>query len=472
MLVALVAMAASAQQHRHCVRDAGRALTRGLVYNSSVSKLEGEWHVPVILAAFQDVPFATDDIAAKWDAMLNKPGFSENGAAGCLSEYFEKQSGGKFKLHFDVFGPVTLSQDMVDYGENRYGDDMNPEEMVHEASLLTGADFATYDWDHNDTLDVVMVVFAGYGENRGGTSDAIWPHKSSIYGMMVGDLSLFTYACVSELDGRGVMDGYGTFCHEFSHCLGLPDLYPDDNTIFSYFDEWDLMDGGNYANNGWSPPNYSAFERSICGWIDMTELMAATTITDMPAYDDEPLVYLIRNDADPEQYYVLENRQQRGFDSYVPGNGLLITYVDHYDGTLFCNSSSRHPQVTLITADNRTYRESEAFFGKGNEFKYTEDGHNRYLSLAAYPYVDDETVNDHLSPASLPAMTFDKPVSKIAMDEDGLISFDFLKEETAIRSALCTDDAPDVWYDLQGRRLQGRPTRKGLYIHHGQKVAL
>ncbi|MBP5776915.1 MAG: hypothetical protein J6W56_05125, partial [Prevotella sp.] len=72
----------------------------------------------------------------------------------------------------------------------------------------------------------------------------------------------------------------------------------------------------------------------------------------------------------------------------------------------------------------------------------------------------------------LPAMTFDKPVSKIAMDEDGLISFDFLKEETAIRSALCTDDAPDVWYDLQGRRLQGRPTRKGLYIHHGQKVAL
>ena len=471
ILLVLAVMTAGAQGHRYCDRDYGRARTRGIV-ESSVSSLVGEKHIPVVFIAYQDVGFSTPGIVQKWDAMLNEKGYSEHEAAGSVTDYFEKQSGGRFKLHFDVMGPVTLSKEMAYYGRNINGDDVNPQEMIQEACLLTGKDFAPYDWDGDSIVDVVLAVYAGYGENRGGKTDAIWPHKWNIRGMKVGDLELRSYACVSELDGRGVMDGYGTFCHEFSHCLGLPDLYPDDNTIFSYFDEWDLMDGGNYANNGWSPPNYSAFERSICGWIDMTELTAATTITDMPAYDDEPLVYLIRNDADPEQYYVLENRQQRGFDSYVPGNGLLITYVDHYDGTLFCNSSSRHPQVTLITADNRTYRESEAFFGKGNEFKYTEDGHNRYLSLAAYPYVDDETVNDHLSPASLPAMTFDKPVSKIAMDEDGLISFDFLKEETAIRSALCTDDAPDVWYDLQGRRLQGRPTRKGLYIHHGQKVAL
>ena len=473
LFVTLAVLFASAQQRRLCDREYNRALTRGTkVTESSVSTLEGEVRVPVVFAAFQDVPFATSGIVEKWDDMLNKSGFSENGAAGSVADYFKIQSGGKFKIHFDVFGPVTLPDSMKYYGANVWGDDVNPEEMIHDACLATDADFSPYDWDGNGVIDVVMVVFAGYGENRGGSSDAIWPHKFNIFDdMEVGDLTLCSYACVSELDGRGEMDGYGTFCHEFSHCLGLPDLYPDDKTIFSYFDEWDLMDGGNYANNGWSPPHYSAFERHICGWFDYTELDAETTITDMPSWDDEPLAYIVRNDADKEQYYILENRQQRGFDAYVPGNGLLITRVNHFDGTLFPNDYTIEPQVTLVTADNRTYRESEAFFGTDDQSKYTADGHNRYLSLAAYPYVDDETVNNHLTETSVPAMAFNKPITNITMNDDGHISFDFLKGETAIRSVL-RDEITDIWYDLQGRRLDRRPSRKGVYIYQGKKVAL
>lgn len=461
LLVALAVLSASAQQRRFCDRDLNRMLTRGTkVIESSVSTLEGEVRVPVVFAAFQDVPFATSDIVEKWDDMLNKSGFSENGAAGSIADYFKIQSGGKFNLHFDVFGPVTLPDSMKYYGANKWDDDVNPEEMIHDACLATDADFSPYDWDGNGVIDVVMVVFAGYGENRGGSSDAIWPHKFNIYDdMEVGDLTLYSYACVSELDGRGEMDGYGTFCHEFSHCLGLPDLYPDDKTIFSYFDEWDLMDGGNYANNGWSPPHYSAFERHICGWFDFTELKEATTITDMASFDEEPLAYIVRNDADKEHYYILENRQQRGFDGYVPGNGLLITQVNNFDGTLSPNRYK--PQVTLVTADDRTYRESEAFFGTGDQGKYTADGRNRYLSLAAYPYVDGETVNNHLTETSVPAMAFNKPITNITMNDDGHISFDFLKEETAIRSII-SDDAPVAYYDLQGRKIN-KPD-KGIYV--------
>jgi len=472
LLVTLAVLSASAQQRRFCDRDLNRTLTRGTkVIDSSVSTLEGEVRVPVVFAAFQDVPFATPDIEGKWDDMLNKSGFSKNGAAGSVADYFKIQSGGKFKIHFDVFGPVTLPDSMKYYGANKWGDDVNPEEMIHDACLATDADFSPYDWDGNGVIDVVMVVFAGYGENRGGSSDAIWPHKFNIYDdMEVGDLTLYSYACVSELDGRGEMDGYGTFCHEFSHCLGLPDLYPDDKTVFSYFDEWDLMDGGNYANNGWSPPHYSAFERHICGWFDFTELKEATTITDMVSFDEEPLAYIVRNDADKEHYYILENRQQRGFDAYVPGNGLLITLVNNFDGTLSPNSYSSKPQVTLVTADNRTYRESEAFFGTGDQGKYTADGRNRYLSLAAYPYVDGETVNNHLTETSVPAMAFNKPITNITMNDDGHISFDFLKGETAIRS-VHSEEVPDAWYDLQGRRLDTKPMRKGIYIYNNKKVA-
>ena len=142
--------------------------------------------------------------------------------------------------------------------------------------------------------------------------------------------------------------------------------------------------------------------------------------------------------------------------------------MKYFDHTLSPNSVSNKPQVSLVAADSRSYRESEAFFGKDN--KYTADGHNKYLSLAGYPYVMGDSINDHLTETSVPAMVFPKPISNITMNGDGRISFEFLKDETAIRS-VCSDEAPDVWYDLQGRRLATKPTRKGIYIHNKIKVA-
>ena len=114
----LAAMAAKAQQRIPCDRGAwseasvGRASTRGTIYESSVSSREGQYHVPVVLAAFKDVPFTTPNVEKEWDAMLNEPGFSKHGAVGCVSEYFMIQSGGKFQLTFDVMGPVTLPDSM------------------------------------------------------------------------------------------------------------------------------------------------------------------------------------------------------------------------------------------------------------------------------------------------------------------------------------------------------------------------
>jgi len=462
--------AASAQQRLFCDRSRVAGTTRGLVQGSSVSTRTGEWHVPVVFAAFKDVPFKYADAVAKWDAMLNQEGYTADGVAGSASAYFEKQSNGKFKLHFDCLGPVTLPDSMKYYGANRNGagDDMRASEIVQKACEAVGADWTQYDWDGNDTIDVVMVVYAQYGENRGGTTDAIWPHMSSVYHRQVGGKSLYTYACVSELNAAGEVDGYSTFCHEFSHTLGLPDLYPTDTSIYSYFDEWDLMDGGNYSNGGRAIPNYSAFERHLCGWLDYEELNAETHVAAMPAYDDEPKAYVIRDDNDPEHYYVLENRQQRGFDWYVPGNGLLITEVNHYDGTLFPNMK-KVPQITLVAADNRSYKASEKWFESIG--KYTVEGRNRYLSLAAYPYVVGDSVNNHLTTTSVPAMTIaGKPLTQIQQLGDGSVAFDFMKTDTGIRQvAQEDDDAP--WYDLQGRRLQGAPQQHGVYIRNKKKVA-
>ena len=483
-LFTFLPLSAKAQQRIYCDREARQnanehhAMTRGAVYNSSVSSLFGSYHVPVVLAAFQDVPFTTPDVEKEWDAMLNEPGFSKHGAAGCLSDYFKIQSGGKFNLTFDVLGPVTLPDPVKYYGENRsglQGEDMRPHEMIWKACLATEKDFSPYDWDGDGVVDVVMVIFAGHGENRGGIPDYIWPHKFNIYGnKKVGELSLYSYACVSELGKTEAIDGYGTFIHEFSHCLGLPDLYPISSDAYSFFDEWDLMDGGNYANNSWSPPHYSAFERQRCGWMNPVELTSSTTISGLPPFDQEAVAYIIRNDNDANEYYLLENRQQRGWDTYVPGNGLLITHVRHYDGTLEPNTSTR-AQVELVYADNRSYRESEAFFGTNN--KYTEDGHNRYLSLASYPYIVGESVNDQLTYSSTPAMKFDgKPISNIRMSDDGTISFDFM-QPTAIQDVSVSGNnaQPAEWYDLKGCRLPVQPSVPGIYIiryHNGKTIKI
>lgn len=471
IVVLLAVIAVRAQQRIPCDRDlrAGdaRPMTRGSAYGSSVSSLQGDHHVPVILAAFQDVPFTVEDVAQKWNDMLNLTGYSVKGMAGCVSEYFRKQSNGQFNLTFDVLGPVTLPDSMAYYGKNRggvQGEDTHPEEMIYKACLATEADFSPYDWDGDGTIDVVLVIFAGKGENRGGPANSIWPHKYTVYGKKVGGLSLATYTCVSELDRQGHQDGYGTFCHEFSHCLGLPDLYPNSSSVFSYFDEWDLMDGGNYANNGWAIPNFSAFERNRCGWFDPVELSGSVSITDMPSMDEEPCAYLIRNDADADQYYLLENRQQRGYDAFIPGNGLLVTYVNHYKGTLSPNASSK-PQISLVCADNRSYRESEDYF-KSHGGQYTEDGHNRFLSLAAYPYIVGDSINDHLNTTSIPAMAFEgKSISNIRMGDDGRISFDFIHEGTSLRSpGRSMEDQPVAWYDLHGRQLPAPPRKPGIYI--------
>lgn len=478
-LVHAPAVRADTGQRIPCVRTAdGQAMTRGAVTGSTVSARTGRVRVPVILVSFSDVSFFSSDVRARWEAMTGRSGYAENGAAGSVSDYFREQSQGRFEIAFDVLGPFQLAKPESYYGENLGGgraSDRRPAEMVYHACQAAAGQtsLSPYDWDGDGVIDVVMIVFAGLGENREGEDWAIWPHKSEAGGYQVGTLRLGSYACVAELRAAATPDGYGTFCHEFAHTLGLPDLYPVSGEVFSIFDEWDLMDGGNFINGGWSPPHFSAFERNLCGWLDLSELTVPTSVAGMPSMDEQPLAYVIRNDAHPTDYYILENRQQRGFDALIPGRGLLVTHVVDYSGTLFPNTAS-DTQVGLVPADNRGYEESKAFFRTRNADD-TFEGRSLYLSMAGYPYVTPDSVNDRLTDSSLPAMTLghvgtdghrflSKPVTAIRQGDDGRLSFDFMKETTGVASPAAPEARPVAYYDLRGQRLQGRPVRPGIYV--------
>ncbi len=464
--------AANAQQRLSCQRPQHAAGTRSIMADYIPTPM-GQVHIPVILAAYPDQAFSLPDadIRAYWHNLLNQPGYAEHGAQGSAADYFRQQSGGLFTPVFDVIGPVMLPQERAFYGANRSsveGNDEKASVMIYDACVAANISFEPYSWQQNNIVDAVMVIYAGPGENRGGTPECIWPHMSSL-AVQVGTMRLTNYACVSELRDRSNLDGYGTFLHEFSHCLALPDLYPVGvPSVYSLFDEWDLMDGGNYTNNGFSPPNYSAFERWLCGWYEPTELTVPATIAGMPAWNDEPVAYVVRH---PERaatdYYVMENRQQRGFDSYVPGHGLLITHVTGYRKGEINPNDDRTTCVQLVYADNRTYKQCEAYYGT----HYTADGRSNYLSGSAYPYVNGSTVTDAFTPTSMPTMAFDKPLTNICLAADGTISFDFMGGTSGIRPVTTTAAGDDGWYDLMGRRLPQAPTQKGVYIHHKKKVA-
>ena len=211
----------------------------------------------ILLVNFKDVKFQEENDQAFYNNVANTPGFTdENGFHGSVADYFKDQSRGLFELTFDVVGPVTVSKDAKYYGENdANGEDTRAEEMVVEAVKLAKdqvTNWSQYDWDGDGEVDQVMIIYAGEGEADGGAESTIWPHEWELQYKdldfeIVEGLKINTYAVANEGSAQqdywtGVeyfaVNGIGTICHEFSHCLGLPDMY---DTSYS----------GNYGMGAW-----------------------------------------------------------------------------------------------------------------------------------------------------------------------------------------------------------------------------
>lgn len=385
----------------------------------------------VILVNFKDVKMQSAHNNEEWSNFFNQKGYSKNGNSGSVHDYFYNQSYGKFDLTFDVVGPVTVSKNMKEYGGNNSDEeDIDPAGMVVEACKLAASkvNFADYDWDKDGEVDQVYVIYAGYGEASTDIEDTIWPHEWQIeeagYDLTLNGVRINTYGCSSELMGdtsSKTMEGIGTACHEFSHCLGLPDIY--DTTYGGGYgmQEWDVMDYGSYAADGYEPVGYNSYQRWVSGWMHPTELKSACYIKDMKALSDAPEAYIVYNEKTPSEYYLLENRQQKGGDKALPGHGMLVIHVDYdkkawVDNTL--NDVKNHQRFSIIAADN----------------KYTA------TSMAGDTY-PGTSGNTELTDTSKPAATLfnanadgrkymGKPITNIAESTDGLISFTFMNGES------------------------------------------
>lgn len=363
----------------------------------------GEKKGLVILVEFPNLSMKSQTAHADHLRMFNEVGYSDHNHVGSVHDFFNDQSYGKFNLTFNVVGPVTVSKNYGYYGSDALSGnhDMYVRNMIIEACTLADeyVDFKDYDWDSDGTVDQVFVIYAGYGQATGGASNTIWPHESYLTEELVLDgVRISQYACSNELykgsvGGQDLLMGIGTACHEFSHCLGLPDLYDTDYSGAYGMSYWSLMNSGSYNGPdgvGEVPCGYTAFERWFSGWLEFTEISTSQNVGPIPCLGKSPIAYKLVNDADKDEFYTFENHQSDKWFSYVSRysgmHGLLITHID-YDKNAWqsnkVNPSLKHQRMSPVVADNGYTLSSDGlagdlFPGKSGVTELTNTSHVDY----------------------------------------------------------------------------------------------
>lgn len=362
----------------------------------------------IILVQFTDSKFKSGHDLALYERIANDENYSGNNFRGSIKDYFKAQSHGLFELDFDVAGICQLQHTYAYYGRNdSKEEDVKPGQMVAEACLWAheqGIDFSKYDWDGDGEVDQVFVLYAGHGEASYKDPNTIWPHMSylsaSDYGksLSLDGVTVDTYACSSELNGDGNLDGIGTFCHEFSHCMGFPDLYDTSYAGWFGMGDFDLMCSGSYNGDSKCPAGYSAYEKAECGWLtlkDMTNIEQETSIVGVQPMSADGDAYIIKNKGHEDEYYILENRQKTGWDSYLPASGLMITHVD-YNADIWDwnmpNTSGKYEDANGNTKTNDHQRLTIFRAGKSTD----EYGDASDL----YPYGSNNSLTKTSSPAA------------------------------------------------------------------------
>lgn len=348
----------------------------------------GSQKVLVILVEYSDVKFKTPDPHNYFDKQLNGRQYTEHGLTGSCYDYYSEASSGQFQPQFDCYGPITLPRSQSYYGGNdSYGNDLHPREMVVEAcnilAFQQGVNFKQYDNNNDGRIDNVFVYYAGRGEATGGGANTIWPHSWSCasispkYGEGDAAVSLDSYACTNELVVRGntlATDAIGTFCHEFGHVLGLPDLYSTNYSNDANPDSWTLMCSGSYNDDSRTPPTLSSFERGCLGWLTPTVLEYDGDYVLNPDIQKTNQAYLIPT-ANPDEFFLLENRLWDRWDAYVPGEGMLVWHID-YDAQVWnrnvVNNDGSHQYVDIVEAHGKDMKyHSWDTFTNGQYFALT-----------------------------------------------------------------------------------------------------
>lgn len=481
--------------------------------NPSLTPHMGKVKVCVILAEFSDKKFTLTDPVKSFNQFLNKTdnhpaefGFHESDNYYSVKKYFEDMSFGLFTPEFDVYGPVTVDQPMAYYGgtadngrDEKYSEFMKDVVMKADGNI----DFSQYDSNQDGNVDCVYVIFAGRGQNMGGANETLWSKSFSMSGLTVDNKKVVRCGINNELlaheefdNGIPHITSIGVFCHEFSHCLGLPDFYNtspgrhlDDN---QGMEDWDLMDNGEYVRNGCQPTAYTAWEREAMGWMTIDTLKEAGTYQ-LTSIDNGGKAYRIVNEDNPSEYYVVQYFFNEGWNTRVGRSlndpkvgGLLLYHVD-YNATTFSLSSNSpnnvvgKPGMTVVPADGRLISSYWLDSNTTQYFNQTTISRAEYnASLRGDLFANGVSIETDSSLPNYQWYTASTPQAfhDITFSEDGYVYFGLNQEVPTAINHIDKDnkniESDNRVYTLDGRymgnSLDNLP--KGIYIKGHRKYVV
>lgn len=466
----------------------------------------GKPRVLVILAEFSDTPFRINSPKEAFDEYLNAEGelkdygnFNHRNY-GSIRKYFKDMSFGQFEPQFDVYGPVTLDNTLAYYGKDENGRTDHTSRLITDVCKAADGmvDFTQYDADNDGYVDLVYVIYAGYAQSvSGNSSDCIWPKSGTAYFEdMYDNKKIYRYGVSNELSDTPAKDytrinGIGLFCHEFSHTMGMPDLYATNtecmNADNQQLEYWSIMDSGTYTANGRVPTAYTAWEREAFGWLEIETLENKGSVS-LNTIDNRGKAYRIKNDNDNtgNEYLIVQNIQKEGWNSQQLGHGMLVFRVDYnaddFNLSNNCvNNTLGHPRMTIIPADGRlmtmasAQQESTAELPAGT--LYT-------TSMAGDPFPGIKNVTSLTDEAPFTPLVYtvqplNKPLLNIKENtETGAVTFDFIEAgaPTDINGVTVSEQKAidNSIYHIDGRfaGTDKGSLKKGIYIIGGNKVVI
>lgn len=464
----------------------------------------------VILAQFTDTVFHMADPKASFEQFLNGGTPSDLGCGearnySSVKQYFSDMSNGQFTPNFKVVGPVTLPNPLKYYGaDNGDSRDINYTQFVTdacaEAAKIPSFDDPALDSDNDGTIDLVSIIYAGFGQNNGAMTDALWAKMSFRNVGEFNGKNVNLNMIVHELNANEKqlktvnpasngsfsvpqIAGVGVFCHEFSHTLGLPDLYATvasanlNNQCMEY---WSLMDGGEYVHNSYHPTAYTAWEREVMGWQTPQLLNTDGTYT-LKTYANGGEAYKLQNSASDTDYLLFENIQKQGWNQYLSGHGLLVYRIHANPSTLSAmrplNNVAGQPGVTVVPADGLLLNYATLTSGTSNEKLSI---YRR--AMAGDPFPGTSNVHTLMASQNLPNYLWRTEPSAI---EAGLLNIDEDVDAGTVSFRFCTNVATGIGgveapatqelnapiYTLDGRFVGTQLSRlpKGIYLVNGKK---
>ena len=337
---------------------------RAVAMNTAVS---GTLPVVVIPALFADSP-ESHISSEQMQAVL----FDGPSDYGTLNAFYEEVSGGRLSVVGQVapWTRTSLSMEEVVAGSYGLGEGARTGEYLLEALVAADdqIDFGLFDNDGPDgdpnsgdddgRVDAVAFQFLEIAASCGGPS--IWPHRSRIDGWTADGSPYATNdkqpggqpVVVSDYIVQGATDCGGvepqtatTIAHELGHVLGITDLYDRSRGVEPEHRHWvvgcwSLMAAGSWGcgtsdREAWVRPTHmGAWEKTQLGWLSELEeaqpaLLRQYTLTPVLSSEQALKIPLEAGEqADTNEYLLIEYRVKEGFDQDLPASGVLVYHVD------------------------------------------------------------------------------------------------------------------------------------------------